>query len=389
LNGTRAISILNNIQKASGFKGETLLTENCSFISIIIPTFNRDSFLPNAIKGITQLKFRSDEFEILIIDNGSTDNTGNISNSIIRANPQYSIKYFFEHSPGLLAARHKGVSEASGNILTFVDDDIIPFPTWLEAISRSFEDEEIQLVGGKSLPKYETTPPTWLNHLWSDTPYGGISCGHLSLLDLGDQPRDIHPDYIWGLNLSIRKTALVDAGGFHPDLYPKVFQRFQGDGETGLTRSCYKRGFKAMYIPEAGVHHCIPPGRMTGSYFENRMFYQGVCDSYTNIRSKGKLGGETFRIKKIIKSLSYPFHCMKGLFSRVKKSQKWVTEPSGLKTVKQQMKRGYNNGYQFHQTEVKNDPQLLKWVLKENYWDYQIPTDDKKPRNVDMFEKSY
>jgi glycosyltransferase involved in cell wall biosynthesis len=92
----------------------------------------------NAIKGITQLNYRSDEYEILIIDNGSTDNTKNISKKVIQENPEHTIKYIFEPSPGLLAARHKGALEAQGNILTFIDDDIIPFPTWLVAISKSF-----------------------------------------------------------------------------------------------------------------------------------------------------------------------------------------------------------------------------------------------------------
>jgi len=365
------------------------LTDSSIYISIIIPTFNRDALLPNAIKGITKLNYPTDEYEILIIDNGSTDNTENISKTIIRENPQHTIKYIFEPSPGLLAARHKGASEAHGNIFTFIDDDIIPFPTWLETISKSFEEENVQLVGGKSIPKYEEAPPVWLQMLWEMTPYGGTSCCYLSLQDLGDQTKDIHPNYIFGLNLSIRKKALFDAGGFHPDLYPKYLQRFQGDGETGLTMCCYDNGFRAIYRPEAGVFHCIPPQRMTISYFENRMFYQGVCNSYTNIRlQKGMYGknNRTTNIKKILFSHLYP---AKKALLKYFNPKKLEEEHSELKQIRQLMVSAYNKGYQFHQTELKKNPELLKWVLKENYWDYHIPTNIIDHTINDKSEKSY
>lgn len=365
------------------------MTDTGSYISIIIPTFNRDAFLPNAIKGITKLNYQSDKYEILIIDNGSTDNTKNISKKVIQENPGHTIKYIFEPSPGLLAARHKGASEAQGDILTFIDDDIIPFPTWLTAISKSFDDDGVQLVGGKTLPKYEETPPAWLHQLWGVTPYGGTSCGYLSLQDLGDQPRDIHPNYIFGLNLSIRKTALLDAGGFHPDLYPKYLQRFQGDGETGLTLRCFNKGFKAVYNPEAGVYHCIPPQRMTIPYFENRMFYQGVCNSYSDLRNEKELKGKNVGIPKIKKILfSYVYKAKQLLLNHVI-SKKGNNELPELKIIRQRMNSAYNNGYQYHQTEVKKDPELLKWVLKENYWDYQLPGDLELYDTSDKNKKSY
>ncbi|MFA6362426.1 glycosyltransferase family 2 protein [Methanoregula sp.] len=365
------------------------MTDTSSYISIIIPTFNRDAFLPNAIKGITTLNYRSDKYEILIIDNGSTDNTENICKTIIQENPQHTIRYIFEPSPGLLAARHKGASEAQGNIFTFIDDDIIPFPTWLAAISKSFEDDNVQLVGGKSIPKYEGVPPAWLHNLWEMTPYGGTSCGYLSLQDLGDQPKEIHPNYIFGLNLSIRKTALFDAGGFHPDLYPKFLQRYQGDGETGLTMRCYDKGFRAVYNPEAGVFHCIPPQRMTMSYFENRMFYQGVCNSYTDFRSQNGMYGKITRITNVKKILLSYLHVAKKYSVKYSVSKNGTNKHPDLKIIKQRMEMAYYNGYEFHQNEVTNDPELLKWVLKKNYWDYHIPFDNKDLVNVDKIKKSY
>jgi hypothetical protein len=70
-------------------------------------------------------------------------------------------------------------------------------------------------------------------------------------------------------------------------------------------------------------------------------------------------------------------------------SKKENNKSPELKIIKQRMRSAYNNGYRFHQTEVKNDPQLLKWVLKENYWDYQLPVDLETYDKIDKVKKSY
>jgi len=356
-------------------------------ISIIIPTLNRADYLKRTLESLVSGSFSPDRFEILIVDGGSTDETKYICRRFVEANPEYPIHYIYEPEPGSLAGRHRGAEEASGEILTFIDDDIEVSPKWLSAISNAFRDPDIHLVGGKNLPRFEATPPPWLKDLWITTPYGK-ECGYLSLLDLGDKPLNVHPDYIWSLNLSIRRETLFDAGGFHPDIYPKRLQRFQGDGETGLTMKLFEKGYRALYHPDATVFHIIPQDRMTLDYFEKRMYFQGVADSYSEIRkshfSTAKNPALPLDVMKHIleKSVYVAKYPLKKTFARLKSTK-------DARTVKKKMDHAYNKGYEFHQAQVRADPTLLKWILKENYWDYHLQLELRDDKVRDTVERSY
>jgi hypothetical protein len=177
--------------------------------------------------------------------------------------------------------------EATGEILVFTDDDIEAVPGWLAAIVSGFDDPQVQLLGGKNLPKYEIAPPAWIEEFWEDAPGGGRYCFYLSLLDLGDQRRPIEPWLIFGLNFSIRAKTLRDLGGFHPDCLPAHLPQFDGDGETGLALKAGERGLLALYEPKATVFHLTPASRLTREYFTARSYAEGVRDSYTRVRAYG------------------------------------------------------------------------------------------------------
>jgi len=359
--------------------------ENIPQISVIIPTLNRVKYLEKTLNSLLHQNFPPNKFEIIIVDGGSTDTTKEICATVIKTKPDYSIQYVWEPEPGLLAGRHRGALEAKGEILSFIDDDIEASPDWLSSIYKAFEDPDIHLVGGKNLPQYEVNPPTWLMHLWHTTPYGGKACGHLSLLDLGDKAIKTHPNYIWGLNFSIRKKTLFEIGGFHPDSYPKILQRFQGDGETGLTMKLFEKGYAVIYHPGVTIFHIIPAERMTNEYFEKRMYFQGVSDSYSNIRRMNStiLPGPHFLMafsKKILSNI-IDIPLSKIIIS--------LKTPKEIRLLQNKMLKSYNEGYNFHQNQVKNDPMLLKWILKENYWDYYLYNKETDLGKITKLEKSY
>lgn len=323
---------------------------------------NRANLLELAIQSFCQQSFPADRYEILVIDNGSTDGTKRVAQVAIATYSSHQIRYVYEPEPGLLSGRHRGALEATSEILTFVDDDIEADPRWLQGIKESFDDPTVQLVGGRNLPKYEVDPPEWLEWFWSDHPYGKV-CADLSLLDFGDQVREIDANYVWGLNFSIRKNALFELGGFHPDCIPKHLQYFQGDGETGLTRKANAKGYKAIYQPKALVYHNVSKDRMTTDYFEKRYFYQGVCDSYTAIREAGT-GSE---LTSVVDRLKCPLRSFKRRVKRV------VNPSSDRDLLKERFQKAFQYGYQFHQKTVHQYPELLDWVLRPDYWDYKLP----------------
>jgi glycosyltransferase involved in cell wall biosynthesis len=344
-------------------------------ISCIIPTLNRGSLLGNTLHSLISQTISPHLYEIIIVDNGSTDGTRKISQRIIKEAANRQIRYIFDPEPGLLTGRHRGALEAKGELLVFVDDDIEAASGWLQAILETFRSPRVELVGGRNLPKFAVQPPAWLESFYDVIPDGGRSCSWLSLLDLGESEREIDPNYVWGLNFSIRRRALHDLGGFHPDCVPQELQRFQGDGETGLTMKARSHGYRAVYQPNATIYHIIPANRMTPEYFEQRAYFQGVCDSYSNIRREEI--GESVDSAKV---RSFPMRYARRIADCIVRSLKHLqhqpsvmAETTEVAAIRQGVHRAYQAGYKFHQSAVRSSPELLSWVLRNDYWDYRLP----------------
>jgi len=322
-------------------------------ISVIIPTLNRADYLLKALSSLLNQSIPLNSFEILVIDNGSTDSTRQVVEVFISANKSHSIRYIYEPEPGLLSGRHRGALEAKGDILVFTDDDIEATPNWLSSIASSFEDNDVHIVGGPTLPKFEIPLPEWMIPYCIFKQNSLTYCAYLSLQDLGDQKQEIDPSNVWGLNYAIRKETLFDLGGFHPDCIPKHLQHFQGDGETGLSMSIKELGYKALYHPSAMVYHLIPSSRLTVEYFESRFFYQGVCDSYTAIR---KLGSADLILEQ-----------------EYNPNDPIIPRHPVYNEIYQRIRKAYVDGYNFHLGMVKKFPKLLEWVTKKDYLDYKLP----------------
>jgi len=340
-------------------------------LTVIIPTRNRSKTLSWALESITKQTLHPELFEVIVVDNGSTDYTKNVANSYKRK--IQNIRYYYDESPGLHVGRHKGLMEALADILVFIDDDIIADKKWLATIVKAFRDPLVHMVGGRYLPMYEIEPPLWLDAFWNKHKYGRW-CGYLSLLDFGDQIREIDPVFIWGLCFAIRKDTLLKIGGFHPDAFPWGLHRFRGDGETAVSIKARELGFKAIYHPEVLLYHRVPAERLTIEYFEKRAFLQGISKSYTEIRSMGGLGPPPNNSKRL--NWKEPLCGLKRKIKKVLKGSNPQSEDP-YNDIKARVRRAHNDGYQFHQKEVLRDPELLKWVLKKDYWDCRLPINSK------------
>jgi glucosyl-dolichyl phosphate glucuronosyltransferase len=336
--------------------------------SIIIPTAGRPVAIRAAIESVLAQRIESQGAELIIVDNNTDDEMAADLFSYCRK-WEDRLRYYRESSPGLSAARHCGANESQGNYLTFLDDDVEVSQTWLSAIQRAYEDSEVAMVGGPSIPKFTCSIPSWFWDFFSPTPYGGWMNPWLSLLDIGQDVNNIDPNYIWGLNFSIRKKVLYDAGGFHPDLVPKTLQRWQGDGETGLTRKVKESGYKAAYVQDASLNHLCGADRLNIDYFKRRAYYQGVCDSFTFIRS-----GNAPSQKTIPGLSTSPFNKLKNIARKTlrsvqSKSSRWAED---AREVRQITEQAYYDGYRFHQSEVFNDTLLMDWVRRPDYFNTDI-----------------
>ena len=326
--------------------------------SVIVPTYNRANPLHATLETLLGQEDVAD-YEVIVVDNGSTDPTKDVVTAYMGKEHNAELRYEFEAEPGLLAGRHRGAALARSEILVYVDDDILADRRWLSSVLAAFQDERVQIVGGPSRAEFERPPPSWVEELWSVDPEGR-RCEWLSLIDLGDESRPVDPRFVFGLNLSIRKRALHDLGGFHPDNIPKHLQHYQGDGETGLTEEAARRSFMALYEPRASVRHFIPADRLTLPALEDRAFYQGVADSYRESRRRaGPARGPSLHA-----ALMRPPRALRARLDdrRQLKHRLWKAQVAG---------------YRFHQLSFRTRPDVREWVLRPNYWDYRLPRPHK------------
>lgn len=316
-------------------------------VSVIIPTRNRSLLLKDTLESIVNQTLEQDLFEVLVIDNGSSDGTNQIVESYF---PKIkNIRYFFEPHPGLHRGRHIGYKEAKSDILVYADDDIVAFPTWLEAIVHDFEDNSIFLVGGKDLPKFEIEPPTWLLDMWNTPMKYGKCLGALSLIDFGEEKKIIPAWYVFGCNFAIRRTVLDSTKGFHPDGVPFEMIQFRGDGESAVSRYLEDHHLSTLYDPEASIYHQTPSSRLTKKYFIQRAFRQGVEMSYIDHRA-GK------------QDYDEDVQGFRHLLGNIKRQI--FRSPIERKIFRARVK-----GYRFHKNLYNKDPKLREWVHKDNYLD--------------------
>lgn len=330
-------------------------------LSVIIPTRNRAASLDVALKSVQSQVFPEAEFEILVIDNGSTDGTRQVVDSLRQSSG--NVRYFFDPTPGLHVGRHRGLKEAQGEVLVYADDDIEATSTWLEAIHECFQTPRVALVGGNNYPKFEDTPPAWLQKLWRKPAYGGQAIPSLSVLQLPAGQRPVSPFSVWGCNFSIRRDVLLDAGGFHPDSMPDEHIRFRGDGETHVSAHVAKAGLNCLFDSRASVHHAVPKSRMTFEYFRKRAFNQGVSDSFSRLRNGHR--------RRQLSSISYKsaVAIARAVLGGVREClDNLLSQDRELKDLDRVMQEGYREGYTYHQAVYRDDPEVRTWVHKSDYY---------------------
>lgn len=337
-------------------------------LSVICPTRDRARDLARLVASLAEWGPSDFAWELVIVDNGSTDDTPAVCRDAERSLLQAAVTCVQEPVPGLHAGRHRGAREAHAGVLVFVDDDIEVTSSWLPALREAFADPAVEIVGGPSVPLYEAEAPDWVSGMWEHWPTGATWCGALSLLDFGSEWKEIDPEFVWGLDYAIRRDTLLRLGGFHPDALPWGLRRFRGDGETGLSRKAKATGVKAWYCPDAVVCHRVPSGRLTEDYFLKRSFLQGISDSYSAIRAFGDVPP--------VKPPDPP----PRLRSRVKRAISALGDrgrDSAAAALRARVKVSHDEGAAYHRAEVEADPLLLEWVLRPDYMaDPRLPAGD-------------
>jgi GT2 family glycosyltransferase len=345
---------------------------------LVIPTCGRSEHLAECLESVIKNIPIDSNIKVLIIDNNPRDSR--LSGWVHKMCTEYRqlIEYHYESCPGLTSARHAAISISNANIMCFVDDDVIFTPQWFRSVLNAFNAPDVAIAGGPTIPRFEGSIPNWFWDFLSPTPYGGWSNSWLSLLDIGKDVDDIQPNWIWGLNFAIRREVLIDCGGFHIDLVPREFMRWQGDGETGLTMKLAAKGYKAVYRQNSLLFHQCGTERLSPSYFAKRAFYQGVCNSFTELRKSLTTNSEvapavSLSQSRLRRALGNAKRSVASKFqlnqSGIQIESRWAESAAEVRDLCHKAER---EGYLFHQREAAQDPELRDWICRENYFDVDL-----------------
>lgn len=236
-------------------------------VTAIICTHNRSEVLQDCLLSLERQSLSEDQYEILIVDNASTDSTASIAQAWASKRPNR--KYIFEETVGLARARNTGLAASSGAVVAYTDDDVLVADDWLERIGDRFSSlgHEVGGLGGEIDPLFEAPRPSWLTD----------DLLHFLSINLGwsETPRlmtDV--EWICEANCAYRTEVLNRYGGFPEHLGRK------GDlllsGENFVNEMMKKDGIQFYFDPTIRVTHRIPPSRLTKEWMRRRMFWAGV-----------------------------------------------------------------------------------------------------------------
>lgn len=226
-------------------------------ISVVLCTYNRAEVLPRALDSLLDQDADHARYEIVVVNNNSTDRTHKIVESFCNEAP--NVRSVFEQKQGLSYARNTGILTARAPLIAFTDDDVRVSPDWVSTILRLFaEHPDAVCVGGKILPNWSGPWPTWLTREhWSP----------LALLDFGDCPFYVNssrPLCLLGANSAYRREVFDRIGMFA--LHVQAVGREVATEDHELLLRVYRSGAHGYYYPQLTVVADIAPERMERRY---------------------------------------------------------------------------------------------------------------------------
>lgn len=228
-------------------------------ITVILCTYNRGKSLAKALDSLAASVLpESTEWEVLVVDNNSTDQTREVVESFCLRFP-HRFRYLFESQQGKSNALNAGIRRASGDVLAFVDDDVTVEPTWLQNLTAALQGSEWVGSGGRILPERTFQVPRWLSLK------GRYALAPLAIFDLGLQAGPLtEPPF--GTNMAFRKNLFEKYGCFRTDLGPRPGSEIRNE-DTEFGSRLVAAGESLWYEPSAIVYHSVPHHRVQKRYF--------------------------------------------------------------------------------------------------------------------------
>jgi glycosyltransferase involved in cell wall biosynthesis len=249
-------------------KPSSVTGRGCS-VSVIVSTYNRMHDLSRALESLLDQQGNV-RFEVLIVDNGSTDDTRRVVDAVRSSSHEVSVTYLYEPRHGVSYGRNAGIEQAKAPIIAFTDDDCQPAANWVESIVRAFERHtDVDCIGGRVVARWPEHVPEWF------TP---LQASPLALCEHGDEEAVVDATKaatcLITANLAVRRHVFDKAGGFSPQ-YPRGQDR-------ELQLRIWRAGYRGLYVPDVVVTVDVPPERLTKQYF--RRWYGRYGDVHGRLR---------------------------------------------------------------------------------------------------------
>jgi hypothetical protein len=230
-------------------------------LSVALATRNRCDLAAQALESVLPQLQNGDE--LVVVDSASEDDT-HARIAELLALQQSAARLIVDPVGGVSRARNLVLANAEAPIVCFFDDDELVDPNWVESLRTAWlhAPADVGVIGGPIRPQWEARRPSWLR---DDILYV------LSLLDLGTAPRRLDQEprigYVWGGNMSVRRLAALEVGGFDELRGLRPSAPLGRGEEEHLQRCMAGQGWQVWYEPSAIVHHQLPANRTAPRYF--------------------------------------------------------------------------------------------------------------------------
>jgi GT2 family glycosyltransferase len=237
-------------------------------VTLLVPTYRRPESLRRLLSAAVEQRapFR---WELLVVDNDARASARPVVESV-HPPADVALRYVVEPNLGAVHARNRGVREAAAPVVAMLDDDVVPQPGWLAAVSTPLLEGTAVGAGGPVLLDPTVQRPRWFDE-------DGVG-GYLTAHSLGGDRRALTADEsLVTANAAFRRDALDGVGGFDDRFGPRGRVQLVAD-DAHLVRQLRRAGGVVAWVPEAVVVHDLPPERLTRSYLLRRAYLQGRSD---------------------------------------------------------------------------------------------------------------
>ena len=240
-------------------------------LTAIICTYNRAKYIGPLLESIAANDLPKTEYEILLVDNNCTDNTREVCDAFMAKYPDVTFRYVVESEQGLSAARNKGIQEAKGDIIVYIDDDALVDTHYLRDYAEWFAAHpETMACGGPIEPIYETAEPDWMS------PYTKALL--TAWMNYGTKVREYpHGRYPGGGNAAYRASVFDQVGLFNTALGRKG-GNLMGSEEKDIFDKMHALNMQVLYLPWPVLHHCIPQTKLEKPYFNRLTIQMGISE---------------------------------------------------------------------------------------------------------------